>query len=100
MPILDGVNMEPSGTKNVTFDGNGEASLPIQYNDAGELQFLVSEVVPSGVTLGVLQKVFYPTQLAVSTPLTSTDSDGSVKQKAGARFPHKYCCSMSRWYSN
>ena len=87
VPILDGVNMEPSGTKNVTFDGNGEASLPIQYNDAGELQFSVSEVVPSGVTLGVLQKVFYPTQLAVSTPLTSTDSDGSVKQKAGLDFP-------------
>lgn len=90
VPTLGGVNMGQSGvnqTKNVTFDGNGEASLPIQYNDAGELQFSVSEVVPSGVTTGVIQKVFYPTQLAVSTPLTSTDSNGSVTQIAGENFP-------------
>ncbi len=87
VPILDGVNMVPSGTKNVTFNGNGEASLPIQYDDAGQLQFSVSEVIPSGVSTGVLQKVFYPTQLAVSTPLTSTDSGGTVTQKAGLDFP-------------
>ena len=90
VPLLVGSAMAASGVSQnrvITFNGDGEATLPIQYDDAGELSFSVSEVISSGVSLATLYKAFYPAELVVSTALTSTDSGGTVKQIAGVDFP-------------
>ena len=90
VPLLVGSAMAASGVSQnrvITFNGDGEATLPIQYDDAGELSFSVSEIISSGVSLATLTKAFYPAELVVSTALTSTDSDGTVKQIAGVDFP-------------
>ena len=90
VPKLGVNNMLAAGvsqTRSVTFNGDGEATLAIQYHDAGELSFSVSEVVSSGVTFATLSKEFYPTKLVVSTGLTSTDSDSVITQVAGENFP-------------
>ncbi|MBL4765555.1 MAG: hypothetical protein JKX67_09815 [Colwellia sp.] len=90
VPTLGITNMSATGvsqTRSVTFNGDGEATLAIQYHDAGELSFSVSELVSSGVTSATLSKEFYPTKLVVSTALTSTDSDGVITQVAGENFP-------------
>ncbi|MBL4822842.1 MAG: hypothetical protein JKX90_04870 [Colwellia sp.] len=90
VPALGLTDMLATGmsqTRSVTFNSDGEATLAIQYHDAGELSFSVSEVVSSGVTSAILSKEFYPTKLVVSTGLTSTDSDGVITQVAGENFP-------------
>ncbi|NQY87089.1 MAG: LamG domain-containing protein [Colwellia sp.] len=90
VPTLGITNMLATGvsqTRSVTFNGDGEATLAIQYHDAGELSFSVSELVSSGVNSATLSKEFYPTKLVVSTALTSTDSDGVITQVAGENFP-------------
>lgn len=87
---LSGTDMAAAGVnqnRTITFNGNGEASLPIQYDDAGQLSFSVAEVISSGVSSATIQNVFYPSKLVVSTALNSTDSNGTVKQVAGEYFP-------------
>ena len=90
VPSLSGIDMLASGVsqnRSITFDGDGEASLPVKYDDAGELTFSVAEVNSSGVSSATLNKEFYPSQLAVATALSSIDSDGVVTQVAGGDFP-------------
>jgi len=90
VPTLATIDMAAAGVsqnRSITFDGNGEAALAIQYNDAGELNFSVAEVVSSGVSSATLNKEFYPPELIVATALTSTGSGGGVTQAAGVDFP-------------
>ncbi len=89
VPTLAGADMEPAGeitNRSITFDNNGEAVLPIQYNEAGQISLEVSEKTFSGVSATTLQKAFQPTYLKVSTLLTSSDHTGSVTKKAGENF--------------
>ncbi|MEW6981171.1 DUF6701 domain-containing protein [Colwelliaceae bacterium 6471] len=96
IPLLAGTSMAANEnviqTRTITFDGNGEASLPIQYNDAGQVGIRVAENGSTGVTSATINKVFYPATLSVSatkldtTPLDNTNSSGDPKQVAGDAF--------------
>jgi MSHA biogenesis protein MshQ len=88
-PSLSGVSMEAAGvrqTRNVTFNSNGEATLPFRYDEAGQIEISVSEVTSSGVREGNVTKSFYPSKLVASTALNSTDHSGGDTQKAGENF--------------
>jgi MSHA biogenesis protein MshQ len=99
LPVLNGTNMATSGaseTRSIVFDVNGEASLPIEYHDAGSLSFTISENVSSGVSSSTINKDFYPSKIVVTaekndgTLLNNATSDGTPKQVAADSFTLKY----------
>ena len=95
LPVLDATSMATSGqiqTRTITFDANGEATLPVEYDDAGTLSFTLSENVSSGVSSATVTKDFYPSKMVViaknqdGTLLNNATSSGDPKQVAGEDF--------------
>jgi MSHA biogenesis protein MshQ len=95
IPVLNGTNMANSGqsqTRTVSFSTNGEASIPIEYHDAGTLNFTLSENVSSGVSSSTINKDFFPSKIVVTakkldgTLLNNATSAGDPKQIAGGNF--------------
>ncbi|WP_223271684.1 DUF6701 domain-containing protein [Colwellia hornerae] len=95
LPLLNGTNMANTGesqTRNISFNANGGASIPIEYNDAGALSFTVSEKVSSGVTSATLIKDFFPSKLVMvakktnGTFLNNSSAAGEPKQVAAEGF--------------
>jgi MSHA biogenesis protein MshQ len=94
-PVLDGTAMASAGesqTRAILFDENGEASLPIAYDDAGTLSFSVSEKISSGVSSTTVNKDFYPSRLVLTAKktegalLNNTNASDEPKQVAGDDF--------------
>ncbi|MEH6385597.1 MAG: LamG domain-containing protein [Colwellia sp.] len=94
-PVLDGTAMASAGesqTRAILFDENGEASLPIAYDDAGTLSFSVSEKISSGVSSTTVNKDFYPSRLVLTAKktegalLNNTTASDEPKQVAGDDF--------------
>ncbi|MFT5296131.1 MAG: MSHA biogenesis protein MshQ, partial [Colwellia sp.] len=109
VPVLNGTNMAISGaseTRTIVFDANGEASLPIEYDDAGTLSFTLSENVSSGVSSGTINKDFIPSNIFVTakkddgTPLTNATSDGTPKQVAADTFDLSFSGQCSGDHDN
>jgi len=95
VPVLASSNMAVAGdsqNRSITFDGNGEATLALHYNDAGRISIDVSENVFSGVSPASINKDFYPSKLIVSAKkidnslLNNTDAFGDPKLIAGENF--------------
>jgi MSHA biogenesis protein MshQ len=89
LPLLNGTSMASSGqsqTRTISFDANGEASLPIEYDDAGTLSFTLSEKVSSGVSSSTINKDFFPSKLVVSANLNNTTDVSDPKQIAASNF--------------
>jgi MSHA biogenesis protein MshQ len=89
LPVLNGTSMASSGqsqTRTISFDANGEASLPIEYDDAGTLSFTLSEKVSSGVSSSTINKDFFPSKLVVSANLNNTTAVSDPKQIAASNF--------------
>ena len=96
VPVLNGTNMAISGvseTRTIVFDANGEATLPIEYDDAGTLSFTLSENVSSGVSSSTINKDFIPSKIVLTakklddnTLLNNATANGDPKQIAGDNF--------------
>ncbi len=95
LPALNATSMATSGqiqTRTITFDANGEATLPIEYDDAGTLSFTLSENVSSGVSGATITKDFFPSKMVVTakkqdgTLLSNATASGDPKQIAGEDF--------------
>jgi MSHA biogenesis protein MshQ len=96
VPVLNGTNMAISGaseTRTIVFDVNGEATLPIEYDDAGTLSFTLSENVSSGVSSATINKDFIPSKIFLTakkldenTLLNNATANGEPKQIAGDNF--------------
>ena len=95
LPLLNATSMATAGqieTRTIVFDANGEATLPIEYDDAGTLSFTLSENVSSGVTSSTISKDFYPSKIVVTAKkedgvlLNNATSSGDPKQVAGGDF--------------
>jgi hypothetical protein len=95
LPLLNATSMATAGqieTRTITFDANGEATLPIEYDDAGTLSFTLSENISSGVTSSTISKDFYPSKIVVTAKkedgvlLNNATSSDDPKQVAGGDF--------------
>ncbi|WP_440876238.1 DUF6701 domain-containing protein [Thalassotalea sp. PLHSN55] len=80
------LNVGQLQTRTLTFDASGEVTVPIQYNDAGQLTFEVRERNASGVSRGYLNKVFYPAEFVISSPVSGDSASASTNHVAGEDF--------------
>lgn len=95
VPLLNGTNMANAGqnqTRTISFDANGVASIPVKYDDAGTLDFTVSEKVSTGVSSALISKDFFPSKIVLTatksdtTLLNNSSSSGTPKQVAASDF--------------
>lgn len=99
LPLISNANMATSGqsqTRSIIFDAAGEATLPVEYADAGTLTFTLSEKVSSGVSSATISKDFIPSKIVLTAYklddvlLNNVTPDGNPKQVAAEGFKFNY----------
>lgn len=88
-PTLNNASLPVSGqteVRSVLFDNNGSADLPLQYDDAGQLNFTVSTAVENGIADGSLAQTSYPGKFVISSPINGSDANSTTTQKASLDF--------------